>query len=257
MITFLSDFGTSDYFVAAVKGVIKTMAPLAEVVDITHQIPPQDIASASFTLSACYQEFPRGTVHLAVVDPGVGSSRHPLVIESAGHFFVGPDNGLFTFALDADPGWRAVSACRREKLRPATSATFHGRDIFAPLAAHLQNGAGIDELGEKLTDPVRLDIQAPVLEGNRFSGSVIHIDRLGNCITNLPFDEAPDPIAFEIAGRKVEAIVSYYAEVYDKSALFAYPGSAGYWEFGLWQDSASERLGIRRGDTVKAVVRTQ
>ncbi len=177
MITLLTDFGTTDYFVPAVKGVILTLQPNAQLIDLTHDIPAQDIHHAAFTLGACYRNFPPGTIHLAVVDPGVGSTRRPIVVQAGRHFFVGPDNGLFSFVYAREPHVRVYHATRAEFHRPQPSATFHGRDIFAPLAAWLVRGIHPASFGPVITDYIRFAIPQPQADAQTkiITGEVIHM----------------------------------------------------------------------------------
>ena len=187
IITLLTDFGTTDYFVGAVKGVILSADPETHIVDITHEIPPQDIEAAAFTLLAAHSSFPAGTIHLAVVDPGVGSSRRPIVYKCM-TFFVGPDNGVFSYVCDrstVSPA-KTFHLTNEKYFRKRVSETFHGRDVFAPFAAALASGVKPNELGAPITDMVRLPSLTPVTtRGGEIKGRVIHIDRFGNCITNI------------------------------------------------------------------------
>src|SRR5215207_9279919 len=169
VITLLTDFGTADYFVGAVKGAILSVNPAAVIADITHEIPPQDIAAGAFTLLAAYKTFPAGTIHLTVVDPGVGSARRPIIVSAGEQFFVGPDNGLFSYIYDREPSHRAFHVTSDRYFRPEPSSTFHGRDIFAPIAAALSQGVATEEFGPEITDEVRL----PSLE---IPTRIIHID---------------------------------------------------------------------------------
>lgn len=264
MITLLTDFGTTDYFVPAVKGVILTLHPTAQLIDLTHDIPAQDIRHAAFTLGACYHNFPPGTIHLAVVDPGVGSARRPIVIQAGQHFFVGPDNGLFSFVYAREPHMRVYHATRPEFFRAQLSATFHGRDIFAPLAAWLARGAHPASFGPEITDYVRLTIPQPQADAqtNIITGEVIHIDRYGNCLTNLTENELPlalalgtTPPVLHIAGQPVTQFGTHFAQATQPAQLFAYLGSVGCWEVALWCASAAERFGIARGTQVEVVER--
>ena len=190
LITLLTDFGTADYFVAAVKGVILGANAAARIVDITHDIPPQDIDAAAFTLLAVYSSFPPGTVHLAVVDPGVGSARRPLLLKSSEQYFVGPDNGVFSYVREKHEksGERAelFHLTNQKYFRHPVSATFHGRDVFAPVAAALSLGVQPAELGIETVDFVRLaSLQPTAADDGNLTARIIHIDRFGNCITNL------------------------------------------------------------------------
>ena len=152
LITLLTDFGTADYFVGAMKGVIFSINPTARVVDITHEIPPHDIRAGAFTLHAVYKSFPPQTIHVAVVDPGVGSTRRPILVVGGDQFFVGPDNGLFGYVYEREPRCRVFHLTREEYFRRPVSQTFHGRDIFAPVAAALSRGVEPPELGDEIKD---------------------------------------------------------------------------------------------------------
>jgi S-adenosylmethionine hydrolase len=255
IVTLLTDFGTSDYFVAAMKGVILSLEPRATLVDVTHEIPPQDVRAGAFTLLAVYRDFPPGTVHLAVVDPGVGSERRPVVVSAGGRSFVGPDNGLFGHVYEAEPGARVYHLTEERFFRAPVSATFHGRDVFAPVAGALASGVAPAELGEEISDYVRLDPLRPTrLEGGALRGVVLHVDRFGNCITSLTREDLPEEgpgIRLEVNGREVRAVRRFYAEA-EPGQVFAIWGSAGFLELSANRDSAARLLGVRAGDTVTA-----
>lgn len=266
MITLLTDFGTTDYFVPAVKGVILTIQPSAQLIDLTHDIPAQDIHHAAFTLGACYRNFPPGTIHLAVVDPGVGSARRPIVVQAGQHFFVGPDNGLFSFVYARESPVCVYHAARPEFHRPQPSPTFHGRDVFAPLAAWLARGIAPASFGPEISDYVRRAIPQPQADAqaNTLTGEVIHIDRFGNCLTNFTAIELPlavalgaTPPVLHLAGQTVTQFGTHFAQAAQPEQLFAYLGSAGYWEVALWCAGAAERFGVARGTQVRLVERGQ
>ena len=258
VVTLLTDFGTADYFVAAVKGVILTINPLASIVDITHEIPPQDIEAGAFTLLTCYRDFPEGTVHMAVVDPGVGSTRRAIVVNAGSHYFVGPDNGLFSYVLDREPSHQTFHLTAREYFREEPSSTFHGRDIFAPIAAALSKGVKPAKLGPRVEDAVRLPALTPVKRADgTVEGRIIHIDRFGNCITNLTRDDLPqtDGQKLLVKRRVIKAFRQFYAdEDGSKNQMFAIWGSAGFLEISLNGASAAARLKVKRGDAVIASV---
>ncbi|HZS06392.1 MAG TPA: SAM-dependent chlorinase/fluorinase [Blastocatellia bacterium] len=254
MITLLTDFGTADYFVPAVKGVILSLNPQAAIVDLTHEIPAHDIEAAAFTLGACWHNFPPGTIHLAVVDPGVGSERRVIVVEAGGQMFVGPDNGIFSYVYARDPAARAYHVTRGDLFGHVVSATFHGRDVFAPVAAHLSLGARTESLGYKISNFQRFDLPAPAPDesGVGVTGAIIHIDRFGNCITSLTTHEL-NPAALKenpklTAGHhEIKRFCTHYAQMPASDEPFAYLGSAGYWEIAVWQGSAARMLGAQRG----------
>ena len=257
LITLLTDFGTKDYFVAAVKGVILATNPNARIVDITHDIPPQDIEAGAFTLLAAYSSFPAGTIHLAVVDPGVGSSRRPILIEAGAQFFVGPDNGIFSYVCDQWARPEIVHLTNTKYFRHPVSPTFNGRDIFAPVAAALSTGAKPVEFGKKVKDYVRLKpLKAETSQQGEIVGRIIHIDRFGNCVTNITKAElTPDMIAagakLRIKRRVVKSFRSYFAEdTGSKDKVFAIWGSAGFLEIAAAGESAAKILKAHRGDSV-------
>jgi S-adenosylmethionine hydrolase len=258
IITLLTDFGSQDYFVGAMKGAILSINRHALIVDITHEIPPQDIEVAAFNLLAVYKEFPAGTIHVAVVDPGVGSTRKPILIECGEQFFVGPDNGIFSWICEREGSSRVIHLTNEEFFRHPVSTTFHGRDIFAPVAAALSNGVAMTEFGEKLSEYVSLDPLLPAAAG-RIAGRVIHIDRFGNCITNLTpshfsADAAASGAKLVINGRELTSFRQTFSE--GEAAgddLFCLIGSAGFLEIAARNSSAAKVLNAERGHRVIVV----
>ena len=242
VITLLTDFGTADYYVGAVKGAILSVNPLAVIADITHEIPPQDVAAGAFTLLAAYKTFPAGTIHVAVVDPGVGSARRPIIVSANDQFFVGPDNGIFTYIYDREPSHRTFHVTSDRYFRPSPSTTFHGRDIFAPVAAALSKGVAVEDFGVAIDDEVRL----PALETPL---RIIHIDRFGNCVTNITRDRLGAEKSIVINGRTIREFRKFYGER-DTGSLFAIWGSAGFLEISVNGGSAAKVLGAKRGDAV-------
>jgi S-adenosylmethionine hydrolase len=257
LITLLTDFGTADYFVGAMKGVILSINREARIVDITHEIPAQDIQAGAFTLLAAYQSFPAETIHVAVVDPGVGSQRRPLVVTGGGHFFVGPDNGLFSYIYERHAEARAFHLTKEEHFRPIVSATFHGRDVFAPVAAALSNGIPPEQLGDEIADYVRLpQLKLKLLGGSIVEASIIHIDRFGNCVTNLtPADITEEMIergvVLTINGWRINSFHRFFAEGQEApNKLFAIWGSAGFLEIAAFRASAAQLVGAERGQLI-------
>src|SRR6267143_317131 len=183
IVTLTTDFGARDSYVAAMKGVILGIAREARLVDVSHEVAAHDITEAALALEAAAPFFPSGTVHLAVVDPGVGTARRGLAVAADGHIFVGPDNGLFTPFLDGD-GWRAFELAEADYRLPEVSRTFHGRDVFAPAAAHVATGVDPSRLGPRLVDPVRLAWPEVRAVAGAVAGAVVHADRFGNLITS-------------------------------------------------------------------------
>lgn len=254
VVTLLTDFGTADYFVAAVKGVILTINPSATIVDITHEIPPQDIESGAFTLLTCYRDFPSGTVHMAVVDPGVGSARRGIVVRTGSHYFVGPDNGLFSYIFDTERTHETFHIAEDKYFRQPASTTFHGRDVFAPVAAALSQGVKPGKFGPRVKDEVRLRSLSPVKRNAKVEGRIIHIDRFGNCVTNFTRADLPESGARLVVKRRViETFRQFYGdENQSKKQIFAIWGSAGFLELSVNGGSAADRLGVKRDDPVIA-----
>ena len=254
-ITLTTDFGMSDYYVGAVKGVILSNNPVARIVDLTHNIAPQDIGAAAFTIFASYRSFEPGTVHLVVVDPGVGSDRRPIVAFAGGYFFVGPDNGVFSYVFDQEPDHIVCHVTATELFRQPVSATFHGRDIFAPVASAVTKGTPLEAFGPSIKDPVRLPSLSPKLsKKGRLKGRIIHIDRFGNCVTSIDREvfstEGERKAIVSINGRKIRSLREFYGEEKGVQNLFAIWGSAGFLEVSARNRSAARLLGAKRGDAV-------
>ena len=252
IITLLTDFGSQDYFVSAMKGIILSINPDARIVDITHEIPPQDIRSASFNLLAVYRDFPAGTIHVAVVDPGVGSARRAVIVKCAGQFFVGPDNGVFSWICEREENSLAVHLSNEKFFRHPVSQTFHGRDIFAPAAAALSNGVALKEFGPTIDDLIQLEpLQPKRIDGGRLEATIIHIDRFGNCITNLTRDQLGAGAKLIVSGREVSSFREFFADRGgNQDDVFCLFGSAGFLEIAAQDTSAAKIIGARRGDSV-------
>ena len=238
LVTLLTDFGTADGYVAEVKGVLLSAAPDATLVDLTHDIPPQDVGAARLALARCWRRFPEGTVHLVVVDPGVGGSRAALAVASDGRFLVGPDNGVLSPAL-LRAGTRAVEL----PVPTGAAPTFHGRDVFAPAAAQLATGVALDALGAPASAPVvRRTPEPRRRDDGALLGEVIAVDRFGNAVTNLIGVRGG---AVEIAGRRIP-VQRTYADV-PSGALTAHCGSSGLIELAVRNGSAAREHGLVRG----------
>ena len=247
-IALLTDFGSADYFVGAMKGAILSINPDAAIVDITHEIPAQDVAAGAFTLLAAYDVFPAGTIHVAVVDPGVGSTRRPIVVSALDQFFVGPDNGIFTYIYDRSPSFETFHITATNYFRHPVSTTFHGRDIFAPVAAALSTGLDVSSLGPRITDPIRLSIP---LEPDGPNAHIIHIDRFGNLITNITRDVFTEGTKLNINGRVITAFRNFFGgNVGPSDEPFAIWGSAGFLEIAVNCGSAADFFGAQKGDSV-------
>jgi len=255
VISLLSDFGLEDGYVAAMKGVIAGLAPEASLVDITHLVPPQDIAFARFRLLTVARYFPEGTVHLAVVDPGVGTARRAVAVRSrSGACFVGPDNGVLLGALEVDRPVHAVQLAQPAFWRThSPSPTFHGRDIFAPVAAHLVKGVALESLGPAIpvTELVRIDLLPCEEIPGGARGSVQAVDRFGNLITNVPEALVADRGAWRASiAKSVLTGHRTYGDVPPWKGL-ALVGSHGFVEIAVHQGDARRALGARVGDPVE------
>jgi len=254
-ITLLTDFGLQDPYVGVMKGVIAALAPEARVIDLCHLVEPYQVPQARFLLMQNFHYFPQNTVHVCVVDPGVGSARRPLAVKARGHLFVGPDNGLFSDLFD-DAETRVLD--RPKYHLKNSSQTFHGRDLFSPVAAHLAKGVPFARLGTKIADPLRLTTGAPVRIARRvWQGEIVHIDRFGNLITNLEAAQilplAPRHLELKIGLRTITERASHYAAAPDNT-LFVIAGSAGTLEISLKEDSAARKLGVGLGAPVEVEV---
>ncbi len=256
VITFTSDFGTQDWFVGVVHGVLYGICPEAHIVDLTHAIPPGYIARAAFLLEAASPDFPPRTVHLAVVDPGVGTARRALAVAARGQLFVGPDNGLLDWAL-RDPEARAHAVTEERWFRHPVSRTFHARDIFAPLAAHLACGLALDRLGPEVRDAVRLDHATPDTRDGSILGRVMFVDRFGNALTNIQTGDLvrsfPGVPESQLEVRVLRAVVRGLSHAYGENPLgtvVAILGSSGRLEIAQVGGDCANRLGIGEGDQV-------
>ncbi len=254
MITLLTDFGLADHFVAVMKGVILTIAPQTSIIDITHEVPAFGILSGAFLLEQSWRAFPQGTIHVAIVDPGVGSERRPLLIEVAGHYFIGPDNGLLSFALaEANAKARHLNQLGYWLSNPST--TFHGRDIFAPAAAHLAAGIKAAKLGTLIKDAMRSPALIPTrLSRRTFVGTVLHTDRFGNLITNFPITQFETlrnrPFTLSVGLNQVELYASTYANC-PPGELCVIPGSCGFYEVSITNASAAKHTGLIPGSPLE------
>lgn len=251
-VTLLTDFGWNDGYVAAMKGVMAASAPDLLVDDCSHDIPPGDVRMAAWVLARYWKLYPPGTVHLVVVDPGVGGRRRGLVASAADRLFVGPDNGVLSYVADEIGIDLAVElpgdCCRRDPVSP----TFHGRDVFAPIAARLAVGERLEALGPEVADLVLFLPARAVRQGDQVHGEVIHVDRFGNLITNIPGDWIAEPGTVVVAGRRLNGVRRTYVDVAGGD-LLALVGSAGTLEIGIRDGSAAAGLGVGRGQAVQVL----
>lgn len=248
VVALLTDFGRRDSYVAIMKGVILGIASQVKLIDISHEVALGDVREAAYLLSTCVDYFPEGTIFLAVVDPGVGSSRKGLAIRSQRHFYVGPDNGIFTLALARDKRFSAIEIDAASWTNKTISHTFHGRDIFAPAAAYLARGCSFNSLGRPLSQLIQLDIKPNRREGSLLYGSILHIDNFGNIITSIGEEGASGARVLYI-GQRPFPLHSTYSDVALGQPV-AYWGSSGYCEAALNGGSASELLQAKVGDEV-------
>jgi hypothetical protein len=235
ILTLTTDFGLSDHYVGSMKGVILGICPSARIVDISHLVTPYAIAEGAFLIAESYSAFPRGTVHVVVVDPGVGSARRPILVKAAGQYFIAPDNGVLGMIFAREKHKVRVISNQRYFRHPV-SKTFHGRDIFAPVAAHLASGVAPSKIGPVIADYVRPPFEKP--------GMILKIDRFGNVITNFRVDAAAQ---LTIGKTKVSRMVRNYTEA-RPGELVMIVGSSGYLEVSINQGSAAEKLGCHSGD---------
>lgn len=258
IVTFTSDFGLEDWFVGVVHGVIHGIAPQSPVVDLVHTIVPGHVVHGAFVLEAAATDFPAGTVHLAVVDPGVGTDRRAIAVHAHDQWFVGPDNGLLEWALAA-PGAEVHALTETKWFRRPVSRTFHGRDVFAPAAAHLAAGVPLTAFGPRISDPVRLLQHAPTALPGGLTGSIVFIDRFGNALTNLTaaairsaFGESFDESQLEVRihDRVVHGLARSYGDA-PVGTLVAILGSSGRLEIAQVGGDAAVRLGLGAGDAVQ------
>lgn len=246
LITLLTDFGTTDSYVAEMKGVLLCRLPDAVLVDLTHAVPPGDVRAAAYLLGRVWHRFPPGTVHLAVVDPGVGTSRAALAIRAHDHWFVGPDNGLFTPVL-RDAAVEIAVLPTPDGAAP----TFHGRDLFAPAAAALAAGLPLASLGEPLTSPPhRLAVTEPHYEGKSVVGEIVYVDRFGTLVTNLTTEWFPPYAVLEVEDLDIGPLRRTFGDV-PTGGLLAYVGSGGAVEIAVRDGSASRRLGLGVGGRIR------
>lgn len=258
LVTLTTDFGLTDAYVAAMKGAMLQVEPSLTMVDVTHQVEPQDVMGGAFVLRQTIPYFPEGTVHLAVVDPGVGSARRPIAALFGGHFFVGPDNGLFSLLLEGRTPEKIVVLDRRTFWRtPRPSRTFNGRDIFGPIAAHLASGRKLEEVGTLTETYQQLHWPHPLADDEGVQGFVVHIDRFGNCVTNISREVLDnDPRSHfakcYVGNTIVEGVHAAFSDVPQGEPL-ALVGSSDHLEVGVNGGDASTLLTIHKGSPVSLV----
>ena len=248
IITLTSDFGLVDHYVGSMKGVVLGINPDSKIVDITHEIPKYDIIKAALVVRNFYKYFPKDSIHVVVVDPGVGTERKPLIVETEQGTFVGPDNGVFSFIMEESGSVFEIT--NGEFMLEDLSSTFHGRDIFAPIAAHLSLGLGVNDLGEILSSPILLDIGKPQILDNEIIGEIIYDDSFGNLVTNIPGDILKHTSKIDLDGVFINSVSSSYQDA-TKGELLAIVGSSGLLEISVNQGSASELIKSHKITVIK------
>lgn len=261
IVTITTDFGVADPFVGIMKGVMLSIEPSLTIVDVTNEIEPQNVQQAAYALSSAYEYFPKGSTHLCVIDPGVGSERIPIMLEAGGHKFVGPDNGLFTDIMRKHRDGVARRITNQDKFLSRVSNTFHGRDIFAPVAARLARGEPPESFGPVLSSINMLDLPWETRPSpNSLVGEVIYVDRFGNAITNITrsllekvrSETGGKSVIMEIAGQSIDGILPYYSAAEDEESLNAIYGSWDTVEIFVKNGGAALLYDIDVGDDVEA-----
>jgi S-adenosylmethionine hydrolase len=255
IITLLTDFGTKDHYVASMKGTILSINPRCTLVDITHHVSPHDITEGAFILANAYSSFPKGTIHLSVVDPGVGSPRAPILLETTNYFFIGPDNGLFTFALKKEKVRKGIVLSNPKYFLSHRSTTFHGRDLFAPVAAHLSMGVKPEAFGPRLDSWIEIDFENPRMRGRALIGKILHIDAFGNLISNIDSQKLfnhvrEDSFVVRIGKRSIQGLKKAYWEG-KKNEPMVLIGSGGFLEVSVREGNAQKALKVKKGNKIE------
>ena len=263
IITLTTDFGSKDPLSAIMKGAILSVNPQATIVDLTHAIGKYDVREAALIIGMSYREFPSRSIHVVVTDPGVGSLRRPILVVTEDYYFIGPDNGVFSMIYDDDKQFRVFHLTADHYFRRDRSSTFHGRDIFAPVAAWLSKGIASDNVGEEIADFVKIRIPTPSMPTRTaLEGEVIYIDTFGNAVTNikaealrsLPTEEPERSLRFVMKGKEI-AFKEYYSQVEDRG-LYALINSMNYLELFVYRGDASKEFSISVGDTIAVLFST-
>ncbi|MGA6826438.1 SAM hydrolase/SAM-dependent halogenase family protein [Nitrospira sp. NS4] len=257
LITLLTDFGDRDWFVASMKGVILTINPVARIVDLSHQITPHRIEEAAYCLQSCYRYFPEGTVHVAVVDPGVGSNRRPILVKTARYYFVAPDNGLLTPVLHEESDVEIRQLENPQYRLESPGNTFHGRDVFAPAAARLTTGTAAEAFGRPVSDPVMINWPQPTMKETGVRGQIVYVDRFGNLISNIGAtqlggmrsDPMHDRLRICVGAHYIHGLVTSYSEG-DPGVPHALINSNGLLEVFVREQRATDLLRAAVGATI-------
>lgn len=252
IIALLTDFGERDEYVGVVKGVILNINPQAKIIDLSHEIPPQDIVWASYLLYGCYKFFPKNTIFLSVVDPGVGTKRKIIVVKTKEYIFVSPDNGLLTKVLEREKPEKIIEVKNKKFFLKEISSTFHARDIIAPVVGYLSKGVNLGKFGLEVKKVKMISLPKPLIRNNQIIGEIIYVDRFGNLVTNIEkkiLKRKKSHFCINIKGRKIYKINNSYAES-KKGKLLAIWGSRDLLELAVNQGSASRELKIKKGERV-------
>jgi hypothetical protein len=259
IITLTTDFGSNDHLVGAMKGVILRVNPDVSIVDISHHVIPYDILDAALTIGQAYRYFPARTVHIVVVDPGVGTQRRPLLVSGDQHYFVGPDNGVFSMVYEREERLTVRHVMAEHYFVNPISMTFHGRDVFAPTAAWLTKNGQPSSFGDEITDFVRFSLPKPKSANGQVKGVVLKLDNFGNAVTNLTAEDVPQLLAanakfkISVGGKQVTRFAQTYSQG-DPGEPFAVIGSSGFVEISVNKASAARLLGVQRGAEVTVEV---
>jgi hypothetical protein len=258
IITLTTDFGLSDHFVGVMKGVILGIQPAADLIDISHGVQPHDIADGAFTIAQAYRYFPKNTIHVVVVDPGVGSARRPLLAEMAGQYFVAPDNGVLSMIFAREQAVRVRHITNERYFLQPVSRTFHGRDVFSPVAGHLAAGITPAQFGMRIEDYIRASFDEPAQTGKHtWIGAVLKADHFGNLATNFHIDDFPSvrthAFALQIGTQSISRLALTFSEC-APGELFVVVGSSGYIEVAASEGSAAKALGCGAGSPVELTI---
>ena len=255
VITLTTDFGLSDHFVGTMKGVILGICPEARIVDISHEVGAFAITEGAFLLAQAYRYFPRGTVHVVVVDPGVGTARRPILAEAADQYFVAPDNGVLSLIYDHEAVVSVRHITAEHYFLNPVSNTFHGRDVFAPVAAWVAKAYQTEAMGEEISDYVRFTLPKPKVAGSTRKGLVLRVDAFGNLVTNFTAEDLPQgagadsKIKLQVGGKSVEKLTQTFAQGAAGEPV-AIVGSSGFLEIAVNKGQAARVLGVNRGAEV-------
>ncbi len=258
IITLLTDFKPKDGYSGMMKGVILSINPQCRIIDLAHEITSQHVMEAAFVLGYSYRYFPKGSIHVVVIDPGVGGERRPIAVETRDYTFVGPDNGVFSLILQEAEAIRVFELSCREYFLPEVSNTFHGRDIFSPVAAHLSRGILLKDMGDEIKNFVRINLPRPRLSGGEIEGEILYIDGFGNLITNIDQQLITDfaggePFTVEIGKIRINRVLASYCEA-GKGELLAIFGSSGFLEISVNQGNAGMELTAKTGGRMRITV---